>query len=355
MEKYLKKCLLDFSNYKTVDTKEKYRINANESPFNPGENPILKKYFKEVIENFNFNLYPDSSAKSLRTELSNYLSVGPEDIICTNGADELINLIILTFVEPGDKIIVHSPSFEMYEISSTINYGEVIKIPDLKNYIVDSQSIIDAAKKNKAKLIFLCNPNNPTGYLIPDEEINKIISETDSIVVIDEAYVEFSEKEEVGLLNDRTIIIRTLSKLFGLAALRIGYGIGNPEIISALNKVKPPYNLNGLTQELATVLLRNRENILSQIDFFKTERSRMISELRKLDYLTVYDSNTNFILIKIKDEYKSIILENFKKNSILVKVYENKPELENCIRISLSDKNINDLVIKSLSIGEYYE
>ncbi|MDL2310417.1 histidinol-phosphate transaminase [Peptostreptococcaceae bacterium OttesenSCG-928-C18] len=353
MKKYLKKCLHEFSNYETKPIKEKYVVNANESPFNIGEDEKLRKIILKEVSNFNFNKYPDPNANELREELSKFVKRKKKNIICGNGGDEIINLIIMAFVEPKDNIIVHSPSFEMYQISSTINYGNVIKVPDLENYVIDTNSIIEQANKNNAKLIFLCTPNNPTGYLMSREEINKVIDNTESIIVLDEAYVEFSKLEQEDYTNnDRIIIVRTLSKLFGLAGLRIGYGIGSTNIINCLNKVKPPYNVNGLTQAIATNVLKNKELIIERINYFETERERLIKTLRKYKYLKVYDSNTNFILIKIDSAYKAKILKKLGENSILAKVYENKKELENCVRVSVSKKEVNELIIKSFIVKE---
>ena len=353
MEKYLKKCLCGFSNYETKPIKEKYVVNANESPFNVGEDDKLRNIILDIVSNFNFNKYPDPNANELREELANFINKDKENIICGNGGDEIINLIIMAFVDPKDNIIVHSPSFEMYQISSTINYGNIIKVPDLKDYVIDTNGIIEEANKNNAKLIFLCTPNNPTGYLMTREEIDRVINNTEGIIVLDEAYVEFSDLKEVDYTNnDRIIIVRTLSKLFGLAGLRIGYGVGSVNIINCLNKVKPPYNVNGLTQSIATNVLKNRDLIIKRIDYFKSERDRLIESLRKLDYLKVYNSNTNFILVKIDSKYKDEITKKLEKNSILAKIYNNKPELENCIRISISKKEVNDLILDSFKIKE---
>ncbi|WP_099202992.1 histidinol-phosphate transaminase [Miniphocaeibacter massiliensis] len=353
MEKYLKKCLCGFSNYETKLIKEKYVVNANESPFNIGEDEVLRNIINDVVKNFNFNKYPDPNANELREELAKFVNRNKENIICGNGGDEVISLAIMTFVEPNDTVVVHSPSFEMYQVTSTINYGKIIKVPDLKGYVINTKAIIEESNKNNAKILFLCTPNNPTGYLMSREEINEIIDNTQSIIVLDEAYIEFSDLEEYDYTNnDRVIIIRTLSKLFGLAGLRIGYGIGSKKMIDCLNKVKPPYNVNGLTQAIATNVLRNKELILNRINFFKNERDRLIIELRKYNYLEVYNSSTNFVLIKTDSIYRDSIIKNLEKNSILAKVYNNKPELENCIRVSISNREVNDLIIESFSVEE---
>ncbi|QQK07826.1 histidinol-phosphate transaminase [Miniphocaeibacter halophilus] len=349
-ERYLKKCLRDFSNYETKAIKEKYVVNANESPFNIIEEENIKNTIVNIVKDYDFNRYPDPMTNELREELANFLNIKKANIICGNGGDEIINLIIMTFIEPDDYVVVHSPSFEMYNISTTINNGKIIKVRDKDNYIINTDKIIEKANKNKAKVIFLCVPNNPTGYLMPKEEIEKIINSTDSIIVLDQAYIEFSSLGQLNYLdNSRVIVIRTLSKLFGLAGLRIGYGVGNEEVINCLNKVKPPYNVNGLTQKIATEVLKNREFILERINFFKNERDRIIQELRKHEYLTVYDSNTNFVLVKVSPDKIDNILQNLENNSILAKVYKERPELDNCIRISISNTEVNNLIIKSFN------
>lgn len=350
-DKYLKKCLLDFQNYETKPLKEKYIVNANESPFNITDEDNMKSTILEIIKNYDFNRYPDPNAMELRKELSKFTNVQLENIICGNGGDEIINLIIMTFIEPKDYVVVHSPSFEMYNISTTINNGKIIKVEDKNDFVIDSAKIIEKANEFKAKMIFLCIPNNPTGYLMKKDEIEKIIDSTEGIIVLDEAYIEFSDIEAINYLNnDRVIVVRTLSKLFGLAGLRIGYGIGSKNMINCLNKVKPPYNVNGLTQRIATEVLKNKESIIKRIEFFKYERNRVTEELKKFSYLKVYDSSTNFILVKIDEKYIDEILLNLEKNSILPKIYKNRKDLENCIRISMSTKEVNDLILDSFKV-----
>lgn len=350
-DKYLKKCLLDFQNYETKPLKEKYIVNANESPFNITDEDNMKSTILEIIKNYDFNRYPDPNAMELRKELSKFTNVQLENIICGNGGDEIINLIIMTFIEPKDYVVVHSPSFEMYNISTTINNGKIIKVEDKNDFVIDSAKIIEKANEFKAKMIFLCVPNNPTGYLMKKDEIEKIIDSTEGIIVLDEAYIEFSDIEAINYLNnDRVIVVRTLSKLFGLAGLRIGYGIGSKNMINCLNKVKPPYNVNGLTQRIATEVLKNKESIIKRIEFFKYERNRVTEELKKFSYLKVYDSSTNFILVKIDEKYIDEILLNLEKNSILPKIYKNRKDLENCIRISMSTKEVNDLILDSFKV-----
>lgn len=354
VEKYLKKCLLDFNNYETKLITEKYVVNANESPFNFMEEEKIKNILLESLSKLKLNIYPDPNATVLREELAKYTNTLKENIICGNGGDEIINLIISTFVEPEDYVVVHSPSFEMYTISTTINNGKVIDVKDKiieDNYVIDIDNIIDMANEYKAKLIFLCVPNNPTGYMISKREIDKVIENTNSIIVLDQAYIEFSKNSSINYIeNDRVIIIRTLSKLFGLAGIRIGYGVGNENMINCLNKVKPPYNVNSMTQNVATEILKNKEMIISRINFFTAERNRIIKELRKLKYLKVYSSETNFILIKVNVEKYKEILKKLKNNSILVKAYDSRDSLENCIRISVSTEKINNLIIESFKV-----
>lgn len=352
-EKLLKKCLVNFSNYETKEIKEKYVVNANESPFNIIEEKKIREIIIEIINNYNFNIYPDPNANELREELGKYLGLDKRNIICGNGGDEIISLSIMAYLEPNEYVVVHSPSFEMYSISTTINNGNIIKVKDKDNFVIDYERIILEANKNNAKLIFLCTPNNPTGYMMPKEQIDMIIERTNSIVVVDEAYIEFSDYDSFDYTkNDRVIIIRTLSKLFGLAGLRIGYGIGNTAVIDNLNKVKPPFNVNGLTQKIATEILRNKELVLNRIEYFKKERARIIDILLKFDYLKVFSSQSNFLLIRIEESKIDEIMDRFKNNSILVKSYKNREELKNCIRISISTENVNNMIIDSLRIKE---
>lgn len=348
IDKYLNKNLLDFKAYKAVVPAEKTILASNESPFNLMDDPEFRSGYIEVIEKLNLNRYPDPNANKLRTELALYTGVNPENIIVGNGADEVIDLILSTFINPGDVVITHSPSFEMYSISAKAKGARCIRVPDVEHEI-DVDEIIDKANFLKAKMLFLCIPNNPTGYNVPINDVQKIIDETSCLVILDMAYIEFSEEDYSSLeLNERVIRLRTLSKAFGLASLRVGYGIANEEIIDAINLIKPPYNLNQLSQDLAAYTVKNRELLADKIALLKSEKERVYEAFRDINNVKVFPTGANFLLVKIEDEKINKFNSYLKANDIKVKIFSEESGMNGYYRITVGKPEENNLIIQGL-------
>ena len=349
MKNNLRKCLRDFKEYQVTEIHEKHVINANESPYNIMEDEVLKEKVVEIVLNLKPNLYPDPLARDLKKEIKNYLETDQE-VIVGNGADEVISYITRTFLEPGDVVITHTPTFEIYRLDARIMDGVIINVEDLQGYIVDTKEIIRQAQENKAKMIFLCVPNNPTGYLMPREEIIEIIEKTEALIILDEAYIEFAEENHLDLLETgRVIILRTLSKAFGMAGLRLGYGVSTKEIISCVEKVREPYNLNSFTQKMGVLVLQNRDRILEKNKAIIENRKKLKASLEGLPGVEVFESRSNFLLTRTKKA--SRVAEKLKEKSILAKVYSGRPKLEDCIRLTITTEELNDMILDSFKEG----
>lgn len=323
-------------------------INANETPYQ------IMNDFPDIFNNLTVKdlfRYPDSYDRELRKAISNYVKQPMENIICGNGADQVLSYIIKAYVDIGDHVVVHSPSFEMYSVLTQMNGGQVHKIKDIDDRI-DVEGLIKASNKYNAKLIFLCTPNNPTGYMLQNDEIQNIIDGTNSIIVLDEAYIEFSNKDHLNFLkNNRIIIIRTFSKAFGLAALRLGYGIANGEIMEDLNIVKPPYSINKLTQSIGKFAMDHRDTILEYRLKIIEERNRMYCNLKKLKGVEALPSEGNFIYIRSSDIKR--ISDQLLTNGILPRIYfgNNKDVLG--LRITITTEDINDMVFNQIKEAIY--
>ncbi|MBF7097817.1 histidinol-phosphate transaminase [Alkalibacter mobilis] len=348
IENMMREHLKEFTNYIVPDNDYKYVLNANESPFSLFDIPVLKDILLEKIKNYNSNLYPEGTSRVLRNSISNYTGVPADSIICGNGSDELIPMIFNCFLNPGEAVVSHYPSFDMYKVGTQIARGRFFPINDLADHSIDVDSMIKTANEQSAKIIFVCVPNNPTGYFLEKSQVERIINETNSIVVLDEAYVDFSKYNCLDLIekHERLIILRTLSKALGMAGLRVGYALGQQKMIDILNKVKQPYNLNSLSQLIASTALDNFDLLKDNISLIASERDYMMSELKKIPNIQVFDSQANFILIRVPDGEKTnkALLEE----SIFLKYYGQKPSLENCFRITVSTRKINDLVLSTL-------
>ncbi|WP_427340139.1 histidinol-phosphate transaminase [Caloranaerobacter sp. DY30410] len=345
IELLVKKSILDLKPYIPNDYEYKYKMDANESPFNLPDN-VIKSIIKNLY-NLKLNRYPDTNSNALRREISKYIGVNFKNIIVGNGSDEMINIIINTFADKNDVVVSHSPTFVMYRLISKIAGVEYIDVPTDEDFNVDIDALIQTANDREAKLIFLCSPNNPTGNLIRKEEIIKVVNETKSVVVVDEAYFEFGGKTIVQEVKNfsRLIVLRTLSKAFGAAGIRTGYLVAGDKIIDRLNSVKLPYNLNTISQLIGIELLRNKSEILSRVRLVNEERDKLYDEMKKIDGIKVYPSSANFILFRVDNGKK--VFEGLLDKGVKVRFFSGG-RLENHLRVTVGTQEENKAFIDAL-------
>jgi histidinol-phosphate aminotransferase len=353
METLIRKNIKNLVAYKVEAPQYDIIVNANENPYDFPM--ILKRRFADEICNTDLNRYPEACFPELLSALSDYTGVPTEGIICGSGSDELIAMINQAFVNPGDVVVSHAPSFDMYNIWANISDSRHIRVPDLPGHIPDVDGLINAACDNQAKLLYLCNPNNPTGYIFPKQDIIRILDAVPALVVLDEAYIEFYGESNVALLADypRLLILRTLSKAFGLAAIRCGYALGSQAVIDVLYKVKAPYNLNVLTQKLAVIALQNRDKIFKNLDEIKAERDKAMAILKDLPALTVYPSGSNFIYFETPLAEK--IYEALLNRSILIKRFKETSACPQSIRFSIGKPKENQKILEIIKEVVYNE
>ncbi|QZY57238.1 histidinol-phosphate transaminase [Crassaminicella profunda] len=321
----------------------KTKLDANENPYNLFE--ILKDQFIENLKILELNRYPDTNSDELRECFASYLGLKKENILCGNGSDEVIQTIINTFVGEDEYVITHSPTFSMYKIFTTIAGGNFTQIPCEDDFKIDVDKIIKEANERSAKLIFLCNPNNPTGRVIPMDDIEKVLKETKSIVIVDEAYSEFLDESSINLIKkyDHLIVLRTLSKAFALAGARIGYGAASERMMDALYRVKAPYNLNVFSQMIGKIYMENIELIQEYIEKIKKERTYLYEELRNIKTIEVFPTGANFILIRSKKAEE--IIKVCKEEKISIRAF-NEELLKNCFRISVGSREENNELLR---------
>lgn len=305
-------------------------LDANENPF--GE----------------FNRYPDSEHLQLKKKLAEMNEVNSDQLFLGNGSDELIDLAMRIFCEPTkDGIMMMNPSFVMYEMSAKLNNLEVEKLELNENFQLNKEAFITALSTTKAKILFLCSPNNPTGNSIDDLEF--YIQYFTGIVIVDEAYIEFSEEiSTVSLLEKypNLIVLKTLSKAYGMAGLRIGVGFASPEISTLFNQFKPPYNVSSENQRLALLQLEKLDNLREDILLILKEREELKVGLEKFDSITkIYPSDANFFLIEFKEA--EIVYLKLLNASILTSLRH--PALKNCLRISVGTNEENSKLLNILS------
>lgn len=306
--------------------KEGVFLDANENPFG------------------NLNRYPDPYQKPLKEKLSKIKNLSNNQIFIGNGSDEVIDILYRIFCNPAkDKVIICPPTYGMYEVSANINDVEILKIPLNENF---QMNLTEIEQDSDAKLLFLCSPNNPTGNTLT--HIEKVLSFFKGIVVVDEAYIDFSSTpsfiEKINIYPN-LVVMQTFSKAWGLAGARVGIAYSNPEIIALMNKVKPPYNVSKLNQEAALKALENEALFLKQKNEILKQKVWMKNALSDLPFVKkLFPSDANFLLLEVANanelyQYlieKKVIIRN--RNSVV----------KNCIRITIGSETENKLLIKEM-------
>jgi histidinol-phosphate aminotransferase len=299
--------------------------------------------------NESYNRYPDPLQFKVKKRLSEIKGVPPRNIFLGNGSDEAIDILFRAFCNPGsDTVITVPPTYGMYEVSATIQAVEVRKIKLTADYQLNMEAIAEAIDEH-TKIIFICSPNNPTGNSINRNDIETILANFNGLVVIDEAYINYSrQKTFIQELTEYSnlVVLQTLSKAWGLAGLRVGMAFASEEIIEVFNKVKPPYNINEASQELTLEALKNVELVNSWIKETVAEREKLKAELSTLaSVLTIYPSDANFILVKTINPRE---IYQFMVNRGIIVRDRSKVELcEGCLRITIGTPNENKLLIEA--------
>jgi histidinol-phosphate aminotransferase len=299
----------------------------------------------------NYNRYPDPLQIAVKEKISKLKEVPVENIFLGNGSDEAIDILFRAFCNPGkDEVIVCPPTYGMYEVSANINDIAVIKVPlTADTFQLDTEGILKATTKN-TKLIFLCCPNNPTGNGVKWQAIKTILDTFKGIVVIDEAYINFASYRSLipELANyPNLVILQTLSKAWGLAGLRVGMAFASKKIIEVFNKIKPPYNINVVSQQLALEALDNAEQVDNWIKKIVIERTKLAHELTKLSFVKqVYPSEANFILVKTTDAKK--LYNYLATNKIVIRDRSKVTLCEGCLRITIGTKEENKQLLTAL-------
>jgi histidinol-phosphate aminotransferase len=312
-------------------------LDANENAFG---SPLMKWY----------NRYPDPLQWEVKKKISAIKNIAPENILLGNGSDECIDLLIRAFCEPQrDNIIICPPTYGMYEVYAHINDVDVKEVPLLQNFQLNLEALEQAIDEN-TKLIFFCSPNNPTGNSMNREDIEMVINNFDGIVVIDEAYINFSRNYSfLSELKDypNLVVMQTFSKAWGLAALRLGMNFASIEIIDILNKIKPPYNISQATQELALQALDHLEDVNTMIKEIVKEREELVKSLLQVPLVhKVYPSDANFVLAKVTEA--TAIYNYLKEKGIIVRNRSNVILCEDCLRVTVGTSRENEQLLEAL-------
>lgn len=308
-------------------------LDANENPFNT-----------------DYNRYPDPYQHELKSAISEIKQIPKKNILLGNGSDEVLDLIFRAFCEPKeDEIITMPPTYGMYEVLANLNDIKTILVPLKKGFQIDVDSVISSITE-KTKLIFICSPNNPSGNLLQINDIKNILEKSSGLVVIDEAYIDFAANSSfISELNDypNLIITQTFSKALAHAGIRVGMCFASERIISVLNKIKPPYNINQLSQKKAFEVVKNYETYLFQVEIIKSEREILKEEFKNISWIEhIYPSESNFLLCKVDNanfRYNQLL-----KQKIVVRNRTNQHLCENCLRFTIGTPEQNQILLNTL-------
>jgi histidinol-phosphate aminotransferase len=320
--------------FEDFDTADMIFLDANENPFENG-----------------VNRYPDPQQSNVKVVLAKQKKIKTNQILLGNGSDEVLDLLFRAFCEPKvDNIITLPPTYGMYGVLANLNAVENREVLLSTDFQPQIEKIMDAVDEN-TKIIFLCSPNNPTGNSFSDENVAYLLKNFNGLVVIDEAYIDFSEKESwINELDEypNLIITQTLSKAYGLAGIRLGICYASTEVISVLNKIKPPYNVNELTQKRALDRLDNQNIINSEIESIIAQREELLKVLLNVKFVEkIYPTEANFILIKVDDANKRY--DELIAKGIVIRNRTTQPLCENTLRLTIGTEVENKKLIEALS------
>lgn len=345
IENFFRPDLKDFKPYIVNEEKIDVKLDANESCFNIDEK-ILEEIIKG-IKDLQYNRYPCSNPIKLKELYGKYAGVAPENIIIGNGSDELILMIASCFLSTGDKVLMLNPDFSMYKVYSQIAGATVVEFDLEEDFNLDYQGLIKKAEEISPKIIFISNPNNPTGRAYDRDKLIEIIKSCNSIVVVDEAYFEFNGESLIQEIKnyENLIILRTCSKALGAAAARLGIVISNKKILNELLKIKSPFNISTINQAVGVAILSNTEKALKNLEKIVAERIWMEDKINSCLNIRIYPSKANFLLLKVEnlEEYKKAFIEN----KIAVRSFSSG-KLNSHIRITIGIREENEKVISCL-------
>jgi len=321
------------------------RMDANESPFDFP--PEVKDYIYRSLTPQAFNRYPDPLAGDLRAALAGYTGAPKECILAGNGSDEVILNLALTFAT-GGKVLIASPTFSMYEVHSLVAGAEPVLIPRKPDFSIDVDEIVKQANAAGTRLIFICSPNNPTANETTWEELEDLLQNCCALVVVDEAYVEFGGKSCLPLMKKypNLAIMRSFSKSFGLAGLRVGYLIAHPGVIREIRRVKQPFNLNSFSQRAALAVLEHLPLFKSLIDKIIQKRDYLFDQMSQMKRFHILPTATNFITFKTRRPAEEVHRELLKKGILIRNV--SGPGLENYLRVSVGTDEENKAFLNAL-------
>ena len=313
------------------------KLNQNESPYDvPGE---IKARIARRLEHRPWNRYPPFVARDLIAAVAEATGWAEDGVLVANGSNELIQAVLAVTVSAGTRVVIPEPTFTLYRLMTEVNGGTVASVPLTAALRFDVDAIVRAAREADAAVIVLCSPNNPTGCWLTEDEILCIHDQTDALVLLDQAYVEFGGSDGIPLLEGRPRlgVLRTFSKAMAMAGLRAGYMLAHPALAAEVHKAKLPYNLNFFTEVAAAEVLRGRALLAGNVVAIRAERDRLLREMRRIPGIHVFDSAANFVLFRVDAPgitHTAVFDRLLEEHGILVRDVSKYPLLDRCLRVN---------------------
>ncbi|HEU0016138.1 MAG TPA: histidinol-phosphate transaminase [Longimicrobium sp.] len=313
------------------------KLNQNESPYDVP--PALKACIQAALAERPWNRYPPFVASNFIQAVAEATRWPADGILVANGSNELIQAILAVITGPGVSIVIPEPTFTLYRLMTEVNGGTVVSVPLTDGLCFDTDAIIRAANDSGAAAIVLCSPNNPTGCGLSRAEVERIYDETDALLLLDQAYVEFGGYDAIPLLDERPrlVVLRTFSKAMAMAGLRAGYLLANPALAAEVHKAKLPYNINFFTEVAAAEVLRCRDELVPAIGAISAQRDRLVGEMAAIPGLRVFPSAANFVLFRVEHArlaHTDVFQRLLDEHGILVRDVSKYPMLDRCLRVN---------------------
>jgi len=347
MQKYFKDTVLRLHGYSSPpQVGYKVKLNQNESPFDVPEK-IKSECLQKALQ-LDWNRYPENESPALKAKLAELDDVDTEQILLGSGSNQILQTLLNATIESGDRVVITPPTFSLWELWTGIYHAENILVPHVPGDDYPLQDVLQAIEQSQPKIVFMCSPNNPTGYQTSLDALKAVCEAAPGLVFWDEAYVEFTDQTAVPLLDkyENLLISRTFSKAYSMAGLRFGYFIANAAVIAELRKCNIPYNVNILTEHIAMTVLDCKKEMAEAVAYLIDERDHMAAEMQKMKNLTVYPSAANFLLIKGPDHID--LFSELKEHSVLVRDVSSYPMLKDHQRVSVGFKEENDFFLNAL-------
>ncbi|MBT0160094.1 histidinol-phosphate transaminase [Candidatus Bathyarchaeota archaeon A05DMB-2] len=322
------------------------KLNFNENLYIPREK--LVALLKEVADECDLRLYPQEEEEKLREAIGEYLRLPQASVAVGNSSDEVMDRITRLFLERGDRAVTFAPTFSVFRYCVKYQGAEYVAVPLRGGFSLDVETM-RAAFTPETKLLYLCSPNNPTGNQFEQDAVEALIEEFPGIVMVDEAYGEYADYSVVPLIDkyENLVVLRTFSKAFGLAGLRLGYALANPLLANAVNKIPAPYAINVVSLTMGRKLLENAGVVREAVAALKTEREKLINELNAIRGVEAFDSRTNFVLFNTAKPYEDVYVNMLKRGLILKKLGK-LLMYENCLRTTVGLPGMNGKLLKAL-------